>query len=88
MYRARCCPRHSAAQILGCLGVVLGVVLAALPSQTGSLAIPPFWAGLFVANLALPSLATILKEGTFSSYERKNGEKLSVFVVNSFGSAA
>ena len=54
-----------------------------------ALQVDPFYAGIFVASMFFPALATIFKERIFASAKKRlNGQSLDIFVVNSFGSAA
>ncbi|XP_020584954.1 protein CLT2, chloroplastic [Phalaenopsis equestris] len=83
--------RYSSNQILGCLVVTAGVILAV---ASGSLddqllsGIDLLWPALMVASSAFQAGASILKEFVFiDGAKRLEGKSLDIFVVNSFGSA-
>ncbi|KAG0464335.1 hypothetical protein HPP92_020404 [Vanilla planifolia] len=82
--------RYAVNQILGCLLVALGVILAiSSGSSNGQLlsGIEFLWPVLMVASSAFQACASILKEFVFiDSAKRLQGKSLDIFVVNSFGS--
>ncbi|KAL0925972.1 hypothetical protein M5K25_004352 [Dendrobium thyrsiflorum] len=82
--------RYSLNQILGCLLVTAGVILAvASGSSDGQLlsGIEFLWPALMVISSAFQAGASILKEFVFiDGAKRLQGKSLDIFVVNSFGS--
>ncbi|PKU76613.1 protein CLT2, chloroplastic isoform X2 [Dendrobium catenatum] len=82
--------RYSLNQILGCLLVTAGVILAvASGSSDGQWlsGIEFLWPALMVVSSAFQAGASILKEFVFiDGAKRLQGKTLDIFVVNSFGS--
>ena len=62
-------------QIGGALLVVLGVCVAAWPSQAGSAfsSVKPLYLALFLLSVFLPALASIAKEGIFTDANKQLG---------------
>ncbi|KAK8937401.1 hypothetical protein KSP39_PZI012168 [Platanthera zijinensis] len=83
--------RYFLNQILGCLLVAAGVILAvASGSYDGQLlsGIEFIWPVLMVTSSAFQAGASILKEFVFiDGAKRLQGKSLDIFIVNSFGSA-
>ncbi|CAK9114812.1 unnamed protein product [Durusdinium trenchii] len=78
--------RYSQSQLSGCALCVLGVVASA----GSSLRLRSFDASpavLFILSLALPALASVLKEKLFADARATLSEELNVFVVNTLGSS-
>lgn len=82
--------RYSLNQILGCLLVTIGVILAITSgSSDGQLlsGIKFLWPALMVVSSSFQAGASILKEYVFiDGAKRLQGKSLDIFVVNSFGS--
>ncbi|XP_078178350.1 protein CLT2, chloroplastic-like isoform X2 [Carex rostrata] len=82
--------KYSGNQILGCLLVTAGVILAvASGSNKGQFMsqVDPLWPALMIASAAFQSVASILKEFVFiDGAKRLKGKPPDIFVVNSFGS--
>eukprot|EP00434_Breviolum_minutum_P025184 symbB.v1.2.022247.t1/scaffold1967.1/size94462/2 len=77
---------YSQNELSGCALCVLGVIASA----GSSLRLRSFGASpavLFVLSLALPALASILKEKLFADARAQLKEELNVFVVNTLGSS-
>ncbi|CAL1129504.1 unnamed protein product [Cladocopium goreaui] len=77
---------YSQSQLSGCALCVLGVIASA----GSSLRLRSFGASpalLFVLSLALPALASVLKEKLFADARAQLKEELNVFVVNTLGSS-
>lgn len=77
---------YSQSQLSGCALCVLGV----MASAGSSLRLRSFGASpalLFVLSLALPALASVLKEKLFADARAQLKEELNVFVVNTLGSS-
>ncbi|KAF3334132.1 crt 3-like protein [Carex littledalei] len=82
--------KYSGNQILGCLLVTAGVILAvASGSNEGQFMsqVDPLWPALMIASTAFHSVASILKEFVFiDGAKQLKGKPPDIFVVNSFGS--
>nr|DAD40904.1 TPA_asm: hypothetical protein HUJ06_015227 [Nelumbo nucifera] len=82
--------KYSFNQIIGCLLVAAGVVLAvASGSNEGQMLseVDMIWPALMVASSAFQAGASIIKEFVFIDAARRlKGKPLDIFVVNSFGS--
>lgn len=79
--------RYTVRQVASAAVVVVGVVLAGLPSGAID-AVRPLDALVYSASMALVSLAVLMKEKIFrDNKERLGGKDLDLFVVNSTGSA-
>ncbi|KAK3139885.1 hypothetical protein QOZ80_5AG0392150 [Eleusine coracana subsp. coracana] len=82
--------RYSVKQIIGCLLVTSGVILAvASGANEGQLlsGVKLIWPALIIASSAFQAGASILKEGAFvDGAKRLKGKRPDIFVVNSFGS--
>lgn len=83
--------RYSFRQIVGCLLVATGVVVAVSSGSNGGQMLSGVefvWPALMVASSAVQAGASILKEFVFrDATTRLKGKSLDIFVVNSFGSA-
>lgn len=82
--------RYSFGQIMGCIMVLSGVVIA-LASSTSGVAVGDqigiFWPSLMILSSAFQASATIVKEFVFrNASDRLKGGSVDIFVVNSFGS--
>ncbi|XP_077216768.1 CRT (chloroquine-resistance transporter)-like transporter 2 [Tasmannia lanceolata] len=82
--------KYSINQILGCLLVAAGVVVAVTSgANEGQLLsqVEFLWPALMVASSAFQAAASIIKEFVFiDAAKRLRGKPLDIFVVNSFGS--
>ncbi|PIN19715.1 hypothetical protein CDL12_07599 [Handroanthus impetiginosus] len=82
--------KYSLNQILGCLLVGAGVVVAVTSGSNNNRmlsGIGLFWPALMVASSAFQAAASIVKESVFvDAAARLKGKSLDTFVVNSFGS--
>lgn len=83
--------RYSFRQIVGCLLVATGVVVAVSSGSDGGQMLSGvefLWPALMIASSAFQAGASILKEFVFvDAATRLKGKSLDIFVVNSFGSA-
>ncbi|KAK1269965.1 hypothetical protein QJS04_geneDACA006504 [Acorus gramineus] len=83
--------KYSLNQILGCLLVAAGVVIAVTSGTTGGEFLSQIefqWPALMVVSSAFQAGASILKEFIFIDATRRlQGRPVDIFVVNSFGSA-
>ncbi|XP_078437293.1 CRT (chloroquine-resistance transporter)-like transporter 2 [Wolffia australiana] len=82
---------YSFNQILGCLLVAGGVIIALSSGLSGGQLLSKeglFWPLLMIASTAFQAAASIIKEFIFlDAAKRLQGKPLDIFVVNSFGSA-
>ncbi|KAJ3703407.1 hypothetical protein LUZ61_007112 [Rhynchospora tenuis] len=83
--------KYSTNQILGCLLVTAGVIIAVASGSGGGQVVSQvelMWPALMIASAAFQSGASILKEFVFIDGARrlKQGKPPDIFVVNSFGS--
>ncbi|KNA10489.1 hypothetical protein SOVF_143530 [Spinacia oleracea] len=82
--------RYSFMQIVGCLLVAAGVVVAVSSGSDGHQVLSGIafvWPALMIASGAFHAAASILKEFIFvDAATRLKGKSLDIFVVNSFGS--
>ncbi|KAG5034503.1 hypothetical protein AAZX31_04G094500 [Glycine max] len=82
--------RYSINQLVGCLLVAVGVVVAITSgSNTGQMLseVQFFWPALMIISCSFQALASVIKEYIFiDSATRLKHKSLDIFVVNSFGS--
>ncbi|KAL2339974.1 hypothetical protein Fmac_007914 [Flemingia macrophylla] len=82
--------RYSINQLVGCLLVAVGVVVAiASGSNTGQMLsdVQFFWPALMIVSCSFQAWASVIKEYIFiDSATRLKQKSLDIFVVNSFGS--
>lgn len=82
--------RYSMRQVIGCLLVTSGVILAvASGANDGQIlsGVKLIWPALIIASSAFQAGASILKESVFvDGAKRLKGKRPDIFVVNSFGS--
>ncbi|KAJ4819607.1 CRT (chloroquine-resistance transporter)-like transporter 2 [Rhynchospora pubera] len=82
--------KYSSNQILGCLLVTAGVIIAVASGSGGGQVMSQvelLWPALMIASAAFQSGASILKEFVFiDGAARLKGKSPDIFVVNSFGS--
>ncbi|KAK6940267.1 Chloroquine-resistance transporter-like [Dillenia turbinata] len=82
--------RYSFNQIVGCLLVASGVVIAVASGSSADQMLSGvefIWPALMIASAAFQAGASIIKESVFiDASKRMKGKLLDIFVVNSFGS--
>ncbi|KAK3148088.1 hypothetical protein QOZ80_3BG0290580 [Eleusine coracana subsp. coracana] len=82
--------KYRANQIIGCLLVTAGVVLAVASGANGGPVLSGinfFWPAVMIASAAFQAAASIIKEFVFiDGAKRLEGRRPDIFVVNSFGS--
>ncbi|KAF8718038.1 hypothetical protein HU200_025509 [Digitaria exilis] len=82
--------KYRANQILGCLLVTAGVILAVASGANGGPFLSEvkfFWPAVMMASAAFQAAASIIKEFVFvDGAKRLEGKRPDIFVVNSFGS--
>ncbi|CAL4929618.1 unnamed protein product [Urochloa decumbens] len=82
--------KYRANQILGCLLVTAGVILAMASGANGGPFLSElnfFWPAVMIASAAFQAAASIIKEFVFiDGAKRLEGKRPDIFVINSFGS--
>ncbi|GFP97404.1 crt homolog 1 [Phtheirospermum japonicum] len=82
--------RYSLNQIIGCVLVAAGVVVAVMSGGNNSRmlsGIKPMWPAMMIASSAFQAGASIVKESVFvGAKTRLKGKPLDIFIVSSFGS--
>ncbi|CAN6296120.1 unnamed protein product [Urochloa humidicola] len=82
--------KYKANQILGCLLVTAGVILAVASGANGGPFLSElnfFWPAVMMASAAFQAAASIIKEFVFiDGAKRLEGKRPDIFVINSFGS--
>ncbi|KAG0552333.1 hypothetical protein BDA96_01G499200 [Sorghum bicolor] len=82
--------KYRANQILGCLLVTTGVILAVAGGASDGLILSEvkfFWPAVMMTSAAFQAAASIIKEFVFiDGAKRLEGKRPDIFVVNSFGS--